>query len=281
MHLKLAKLVLPQHPGRFAWLHLLAVVSLAALFHWYPPPATYLADFRNPFNLYLIKPALYITLVSSLLFVFLAHYPLNNGSLRPTLLPLYRLLFGFLLYFCLLAVCRLVGQHYAVGNYSVECAADGARCWPELERWFPITVSGHLFTTLGSLLVVAEEATVFAQWTRIRASIAATEESACCAVDALDDSKLISRRLFLKHAPLVRALYVFLAAWTLLLQLGLLASVAYFRQPYEKVAGALLALFHWQLTYRCVCCNEHIAAEVQKFEHKNVKRYRTVDFDSA
>lgn len=225
-----------------------------------------------------MKPSLYISVAVLLVFVFLTHYPLNNGTLRPTMLPIYRLVFGFLLYFCILALCRLVGEKYVIGSFSVQCNRNGTDCWEELERWFPITISGHVFTMFCSLLMIIEEVAIVRQWMKIENTILATEESECCAVDPMEESKLISRHLFLKYLPFVKIIYLFLVFWSVFLQFSIFITLAYFRQPYEKIGGAILAISHWRLTYKFVCFSKFIDIEVKKFEHKSVTRYRTVDY---
>ncbi|KAK7604888.1 hypothetical protein V9T40_006074 [Parthenolecanium corni] len=280
MLIKIAnKLILPKYPVRFALLSFIAILAGSIYFEKFKAPQTYFSDVRNPFNLFLMKPSLFITISMVFPFIFITHFPLNNGAVRPTMLPIYRLVFAFLLYFCILMVCRLIGDKYAIGSFTLECDINGTKCWEELERWFPITISGHIFTMLCCALMIAEETLIFGQWKKIEDTIMATEESECCAVDTLEQSKLISRQLFLKYSPCVKTVYLILAFWALFLCFSIFITVAYFHQPYEKIGGAVLAIAHWQLTYRFVCFSQYIADEVKKFEHKNVGRYRTVDFD--
>ena len=231
-------LMLPSTKAAVYWL----VVVVGSFIHdFLPPPDTYFSNKRNVFNVYFVKLGWGWTLGLMTPFVCVTSFVYTSCDLRVMLKHCSRLAvatFGWYFWVNLFVyIEELTG--FCEGE---EALISKKTCHVEGYHWEGVDISGHAFLLIYSALVISEEIQVKKLWSDI-------------AYYGVDNKGNISRdleTLLSKHGiatPFVEAIFLCSSLLLILWELMLVSTTVYFHSVYQKVLGALIAIFTWHVTY--------------------------------
>ncbi|XP_066019652.1 acyl-coenzyme A diphosphatase FITM2 [Pocillopora verrucosa] len=225
------------HSGIYGWvlmptcfklaLYWFVVVVGSFIHDFLPLPQSYFSNKRNVLNVYFVKFGWGWTLLVLIPFISL------TSSVYTSLNPL-----AILKHLSRMAVATW-GWYFWVNLFvyieeltgfceGEETLISKRSCYQEGFYWDGFDISGHSFLSIYSALVIKEELQAKLYW----------------------PSRFQHRNIARLVTPLVDVFSFFAALLLILWEFMLVFTTIYFHTVYQKVLGALIAIFTWYITYR-------------------------------
>ena len=225
------------HSGIYGWvlmptcfklaLYWFVVVVGSFIHDFLPLPQSYFSNKRNVLNVYFVKFGWGWTLVVLIPFISL------TSSVYTSLNPL-----AILKHLSRMAVATW-GWYFWVNLFvyieeltgfceGEETLISKRSCYQEGFYWDGFDISGHSFLSIYSALVIKEELQAKLYW----------------------PSRFQHRNIARLVTPLVEVFSFFAGLLLILWEFMLVFTTIYFHTVYQKVLGALIAIFTWYITYR-------------------------------
>ena len=222
----------------FYWL----VVLVGSFIHdFLPLPPSYLSNKRNVFNVYFVKLGWGWTLLLLIPFISL------TSSVYTSLNP-----FAILRHLSRMAVATW-GWYFWVNLFvyieeltgfceGEEKLISKRSCYQEGFYWNGFDISGHCFILIYSALVISEELQPKLHWSSIIAPVEQASPENINGCQHRNIARIIT--------PFVEGFFLFSGLLLILWEFMLVCATIYFHTVYQKVLGALIAMFTWYITYR-------------------------------
>ncbi|PAA55650.1 hypothetical protein BOX15_Mlig033107g4 [Macrostomum lignano] len=247
-----------------ACVYLCAVAALSVVFDLVPIPRIFLANKRSFWNLAFIKWGWAWTFVCLSFYILFTSVVLTGQSRTLMRKHLSRLLFGTAGWY----VCT--NAFHAVENATGRCVSQppksvhiqGVTDRGDCQRqhngvWLGFDISGHVFLLTWCNLVISEEVALLRDWTRLGGLLREETETGGRRLTA----ELADRmwRLYQRHTFAVRCSAICLSCLSLLWDLMLCITVAYFHSMPSKLVAALCSVASWAVVYRLVLRQQNLS----------------------
>ena len=218
------------------------VVMVGSFIHDFQPlPQSYLSNKRNVLNVYFVKFGWGWTLL--LLIPFISFTSSVYTSLNP---------FAILKHLSRMAVATW-GWYFWVNLFvyieeltgfceGEETLISKRSCYQEGFYWNGFDMSGHSFLLIYSALVIKEELQPKLYWPSIMSPVVQTSPENINRFQHRNIARLVT--------PLVEVFSFFAGLLLILWEFMLVFTTIYFHTVYQKVLGALIAIFTWYIIYR-------------------------------
>lgn len=259
MIIKCAKLVLARDPKIFVLVYIPLLAILSLIFDHVQVPQTIFSDANNLLNLYLFKPSFNYTCFGLSIFILVTLTSLRLRHLRNLLMPYTRLFVSWLLYTMVKQLVEVLAILYGKCKGHPELDNQQLACTLSGYSWLDFRVSGHAFYLLYAMLLILEEATAYDRWQSKlhtwKAVVYADNLIHNRGYTSLDPVATYHKKTLSKYqgkAPVVKIAYTLLAIWMLLLHLNMIFTIMYFHTAVQKIAGSLMAVALWLVTYGAI-----------------------------
>lgn len=231
-------------PPKFKILVALGIILLGSSIkklNW--APESYFSMKTNVFNVYFVKlgwawtigllaPFMYLTRLTTH-----SHYQIIVRHLVRLLIATgvwYVITITFVNFELYTGYCKPENMRSA----SKQVCRQGGHDWEEGHDF-----SGHVFLLLYALLIINEEVKSYDSGTK---KVKEASQSAKAAGDQLSNIQHDQLQII---SAVIRAVYVALAALTILWECMLLTTALYFHHTIHKITAAFVAMFFWYITY--------------------------------
>ncbi|KAK6015968.1 hypothetical protein OSTOST_18554 [Ostertagia ostertagi] len=127
--------------------------------------------------------------------------------------------------------------------------------------WIPgFDISGHCFLLIYSMLVMAEEANAFREWQQV--------------VHRDDDCGIVMRERQERRVKLAQYFVVGMLLLNIVWIKQLTISILYYHIMIDKVAGALVAIFWWYITYHILYPNGFLQPPIHRIKPPTITKRR-------
>ncbi|WKX90950.1 hypothetical protein Q1695_009637 [Nippostrongylus brasiliensis] len=125
--------------------------------------------------------------------------------------------------------------------------------------WIPgFDISGHCFLLIYSMLIMAEEAHAFREWNQV--------------VHRDDDSGVVMRERQEKRVKLAQYFIVGMLVLNIIWIKQLTISVLYYHIMIDKIAGAIVAILCWYITYHILYPAGFLQQPIHRVKSTNLQR---------
>ncbi|XP_064547436.1 acyl-coenzyme A diphosphatase FITM2 [Drosophila montana] len=233
----------------------LFIISLIGDF--LPFPKTYFARSDNLFNLYFVKVGWGWTLLFAVPFAVLSAYTITCGDMKRMLRHHFpRIVIATFFWFFWTKLFNIVETSY--GRCTTKGFQSKSSCLKAGHLWQGFDISGHAFILIHSSLVLIEEARPIIKWETIKEHLrnelhnrSVSEKTGSNPLRGLNDEQMRSLQfLYTRLTPIIRTLFIGMAALQLLWDIMLVGTMLYYHRMIEKVISGIIAILTWYFTYR-------------------------------
>lgn len=226
-----------------------------------PFPKTYFSRSDNLFNVYFVKLGWFWTLLFSLPFSVISSYILCCGDKNRIIrhhLP--RIFIATMFWYVWTKFFNYIESYY--GRCSTRSYDTKVACLKAGHFWQGFDISGHAFILIYSSLILIEEARPIINWESIKDLLRDEEHNRTMGDSSTstlisnplknlkDDQIERLRYLYNRYTPVVRILFVGMAALQLLWDVMLVCTMLYYHNMIEKVLSGIIAILTWFFTYQ-------------------------------
>ncbi|XP_022231041.1 acyl-coenzyme A diphosphatase FITM2 [Drosophila obscura] len=238
-------------------LYLGSLFVISVIGDFVPFPKTYFARSDNLFNTYFVKIGWGWTLLFVVPFLVLSAYTITCGDHKRMLRHHFpRIVIATFFWFFWTKLFNIVENSY--GRCTVKGFQSKSSCLKAGHLWHGFDISGHAFILIHSSLVLIEEARPIIKWETIKEHIrnelhnrSVSENAGTNPLRGLNDEQMRSLQFLYKRlTPIIRTLFIGMAALQLLWDIMLVGTMLYYHRMIEKVISGIIAILTWYFTYR-------------------------------
>ena len=224
--------------------------SSKAVFYWFgvilgsficdflPLPQSYFSNRRNFFNVYFVKWSWGWTLCLLALHICLTSAVYTSCNICMIIRSLFRLVVGTFGWYLWVNLFLHIEQETGscLGDRTITARVA---CRRQGFHWHGFDISGHTFLLIHCGLIIAEEMQIMRDW-----------DSIVTSGKPRGAAKQKMEYWYSVVTPLVKALFLGTVALLILWEFMLACTVLYFHTVFQKVLGAVIAIFTWWITYK-------------------------------
>ncbi|XP_030371891.1 fat storage-inducing transmembrane protein [Scaptodrosophila lebanonensis] len=238
-------------------LYLGSLFLISLIGDFLPFPKTYFARSDNLFNMYFVKVGWGWTLLFTVPFLVLTALTLSCGDMKNMLRHHFpRIFIATFFWFFWTKIFNIIETSY--GRCTVRGFQTKSGCLKAGHLWHGFDISGHAFILIHSSLVLIEEARPIIKWETIKEHIrnelhnrSVKENTGTNPLRALNDEQMRTLKfLYTRLTPIIRTLFIGMAALQLLWDIMLVGTMLYYHRMIEKVISGIIAILTWYFTYR-------------------------------
>jgi Inositol phospholipid synthesis and fat-storage-inducing TM len=239
-------------------LYLGSLFLISLIGDFVPFPKTYFARSDNLFNVYFVKLGWAWTLLFTTPFVFMTSITLCCGDRQKFLrFHLPRIVIATVFWFVWTKFFNYI--EFSFGRCSYRGFDSKPSCLKAGHLWNGFDISGHAFILIHSSLVMIEEARAIIGWEYIKDHLRNEEHNRNTKDSSetrnplrnLSDEELKALKfLYTRFTPVIRLLFVGMAALQLLWDVMLVCTMLYYHRMVEKFVSGVIAIFTWYFAYR-------------------------------
>ena len=142
----------------------------------------------------------------------------------------------------------MIHDYGILGFCLSEEPLDQNACELARKRWVPFDISGHSFLLFHCMLIISEEVKCINGWDRIVEILQKEEQQK---TQRLKEEEIAQMKAsYFQHTPYIRCVVFFVTLLSIIWDVMLLATIVYFHNMAQKLAGAVFAILGWLLTYK-------------------------------
>ncbi|XP_059164953.1 acyl-coenzyme A diphosphatase FITM2-like [Physella acuta] len=210
-------------------------------------PKTYLADRKNPLNLYFIKMGWAWTFTFVGAYIGLTSFVYCCRDFSRICQHFLRLAVGtFWWYFC----TKVFIHVESIMGVCTQLVHDNkATCLEAGKNWLGFDISGHIFIEIHCLLIISEEVKTYKDWKKLGTIL---EDEDLPNKRNLTEEEILQAQINYKTlTPFIKMLLIFITVIQILFEFMLLTSTVYrFHTLGQKVTASFVAVICWFLSYR-------------------------------
>lgn len=215
----------------------------------FPIPRSYFSNKDNALNQYFVKLGWGWTLLVTSAYIYLSSSVYCAGNRRRIVYHMMRMLVATAIWF--FCTNFFVYVESTTGVCTAGKIVSRTVCIKKGHQWVGFDISGHVFILMFCNLLMSEEGRSLQNWERIGDIVRNEQFDDDSPIkDLSDQQKLSLASNYSKYTPYIRLLFIAITALAVLWDVMLVATVLYFHNMVQKVAGGIFAVVAWFFVYK-------------------------------